>query len=66
MSVTLVKTATVTDQYCDRCPATAKVQARHLGHKLNIFFCGHHGREHGPALVDQKFVLIAVTHTSEV
>lgn len=48
MATTLLAPLTVRDR-CDRCGAAAKVRAvLSTGHDL--LFCGHHAREHRPAL----------------
>lgn len=39
---------------CDRCGAQAWVHAR-LRQRAELFLCAHHGREHMPALIAQKF-----------
>lgn len=38
---------------CDRCGAEAK--ARFVKDELELFFCGHHGREYGLKLVQSNF-----------
>lgn len=66
MSTATIQTAITTTERCDRCGATAKVLARNLTTKNELYLCGHHGREHGTSLTYQGFVLLAVTHVSEV
>ena len=66
MSTATIKTAITTTEYCDRCPATAKVLARNLTTKLELYFCSHHARQASTSLTYQGFVLLAVTHVSEV
>lgn len=45
---------------CDRCGAQAFGTAFKDGR--NILFCGHHLREHSPALAAQGFHIIDMTH----
>lgn len=48
MNATLAPSLSAADR-CDRCGARAYIRARlHSGGEL--FFCGHHGRKHLPAL----------------
>ena len=65
MSTATIKTAIITAERCDRCLAAARVQARHLDLKLDLFLCGHHGRELGQPLTQQGWVLLAVTPAKE-
>lgn len=47
---------------CDRCGIAS--QAFAVAHKgsLELFFCGHHMREYGPALMAQGFIIQDETH----
>ena len=50
----------VTADRCDRCGAQAYMQA--IKDKLELLFCGHHGRHHSPALVNNDWIVLDSTH----
>lgn len=41
---------------CDRCGAAAKCEVV-LASGSNLLFCGHHAKEHGPAIGEQFPIL---------
>lgn len=41
---------------CDRCGAAAKYEVV-LASGSNLLFCGHHAKEHGPAIGEQFPIL---------
>jgi len=46
---------------CDQCSAQAFVRVR-MPSQAELLFCGHHGREHGPALAAQGAEMRDDTH----
>ena len=54
---------TVQDR-CDRCKAQAFIVGLYTAEnsdELEILFCGHHGRSHSPALVEQGWTVLDFT-----